>query len=549
MNIKYSWAFFTCFHDKIEFVNVIPIGLGGVISLNVLSIDCGTQSLRAIIFSANGEILASEKVEYEPYYSLDIGWAEQSPDVFWNALCRATQSLGTNHPEHFRKIEAITLTTQRATVVVVDKEGKTLRDAIIWLDEREAKGRPNLTFLENFAFSIIGMKQTAHMAWRRSKANYLRESEPRVWEKVDKYLLLSGYLTYKLVGEFVDSKASQVGYIPFDYKRKEWISNPRHFKWRLFGIEREKLPRLVEPTEVLGYITKKASEETGFREGLPVIAAGADKQCETLAMGCFSPETANISLGTTATIQTTTYKYIEPLPFMPSYPSIIPGKYNPEVGVFRGYWLISWFKKEIAQHEVKEAERLGVSPETLLNQRLRSVPAGSEGLMLQPTWTAGLDKPFSRGSIIGFSDKHTRIHIYRAIIEGINYALMEGLQNIERKTKVKVKRIGLSGGGSNSEEISQITADMFGVPTYKVQTNETSALGAAIAGFVGLKAYNSVEEAIKYMVHITKEFYPNYQIHQIYKEYYDEVYCKTWEALEPLYKKLGNIVKKANRKN
>lgn len=515
--------------------------------MNILSIDCGTQSLRAIIFSAKGEILAFERIEYEPYYSLDIGWAEQSPDVFWNALCTATKNLSVNNPEHFKKVEALSLTTQRATVVVVDKEGKPLRDAFIWLDEREARGRPNLTFLENFAFSLIGMRETAHMAWRRSKANYLRESEPKIWEKIHKYLLLSGYLTYKLVGEYVDSKASQVGYIPFDYKRKEWIRNSRHFKWRLFGVEKDKLPRLVEPTAILGYITKKASDETGLKEGLPVIAAGADKQCETLAMGCFSPETANISLGTTATIQTTTEKYIEPLPFMPSYPSIIPGKYNPEIGVFRGYWLISWFKKEIAQHEVKEAEKLGISPETLLNQRLRSVPAGSEGLMLQPTWTAGLDKPFSRGAIIGFSDKHTRIHIYRAIIEGINYALIEGLENIEEKTKVKVKRIGLSGGGSNSDEIAQITADMFGVPTYKVQTNETAALGAAIAGFVGLNVYKSIEEAIKHMVHTTKEFYPNYETHQIYKEYYKEVYSKTWKTLEHLYKKLGTIVKRTNQ--
>ncbi|MCX7653932.1 MAG: FGGY-family carbohydrate kinase [Fervidobacterium sp.] len=514
--------------------------------LSILAIDCGTQSLRAIIFSQKGEILAFQRFEFEPYYSLQIGWAEQSPDVFWNALCRATNMLSHKYPEIFKTIEALSLTTQRATIVVVDKEGKPLRDAFIWLDEREAKGKPNLTFLEHIAFSLTGMKQAAYMAWRRSKANYLKQNELELWKKVHKYLLLSGYLTYKLVGDFVDSKASQVGYIPFDYRKREWISNSKHFKWRLFGVEREKLPNLVEPTNILGYITKQASEQTGLKQGLPVIAAGADKQCETLAVGCISPEIASISLGTTATIQTTVDQYIEPIPFMPSYPSVLPGRYNPEIGVFRGYWLISWFKKEIAHAETKEAQKLGLTVEALLNQRLKSIPIGSEGLMLQPTWTAGLDKPFSRGAIIGFSDKHTRIHIYRAIIEGINYALFEGLENIQRKTKVRVKKIGLSGGGSNSDEIAQITADMFGIPTYKVQTNETSALGAAIAGFVGLGCYSSFEEAITNMVHTTKTFYPNYENHHIYKEYYDKIYKRIWNSLGHLYQKIDSIMKKVN---
>ncbi|KAF2960933.1 FGGY-family carbohydrate kinase [Fervidobacterium sp. 2310opik-2] len=515
--------------------------------MNVLAIDCGTQSLRAIVFSHEGEMLVKEKVEFEPYYSLDVGWAEQNPNVFWNALCSATNKLAKDYPVIFDSIQGVTLTTQRATVVVVDERGEPLRDAFIWLDEREAKGKPKLTFWENLAFSLIGKKPTAHMAWRRSKANYMRIYEPEIWKRVHKYLLLSGYLTYKLTGEFVDSKASQVGYIPFDYKRKDWISNPRHYRWHLFGIDRNMLPNLVEPTRLIGYVSEQASKETGLKKGLPVIAAGADKQCETLAVGCFSPEVASISLGTTATIQTTTDKYIEPLPFMPSYPSVVPGKYNPEIEVFRGYWLISWFKKEFAHHEVREAEMLGTTAEELLNQRLKNIPAGSEGLMLQPTWTAGLDKPFSRGAIIGFSDKHTRIHIYRAIIEGINYALIEGVKSIEKKTKVKIKRIGLSGGGATSDEISQITANMFGVPTYKVQTNETSALGAAIAAFIGLGVYNSVEEAVKNMVHIQKEFYPDMNEHEVYLEYYRKVYLRIWEALGDLYKELDSISRKSKK--
>ena len=105
--------------------------------------------------------------------------------------------------------------------------------------------------------------------------------------------------------------------------------------------------------------------------------------------------------------------------------------------------------------------------------------------------------PEAKGAIIGFGDVHTRAHIYRAIIEGINYALIEGLEHIEKKSKVKVNTLMVSGGGSQSNAICQITADMFNKPVVRGQTYETSGLGAAINGFMGLKLFSSYQEAVK----------------------------------------------------
>ncbi|MGC9772719.1 FGGY-family carbohydrate kinase [Fervidobacterium islandicum] len=514
--------------------------------MSVLAIDCGTQSLRAIIFSDKGDVLAGEKVDFEPYYSRESGWAEQSPEVYWESLAKATNRLKEKSPKEFQSIEAVTLTTQRATIVVVDKNGTPLRDAFVWLDEREAFGKPKLYFHEQLAFWLIKKLPTARMAYRRSKANWIKQNEPEIWNKVHKYLLLSGYLTYKLVGEFVDSIASQVGYIPFDYKKKDWIKSDFHYKWRLFGIERDKLPRLVEPTVILGYITKSAAQFTGLKEGLPLISAGADKQCETLGVGCFSPNVGSISLGTTAKIQTTTPKYVEVIPFIPPYPSILSNAYNPEFGVSRGFWLVTWFKKEFAHSEVREAEELNTFPEKILDRYLREIPDGSDGLIIQPTWTAGPERPFSRGAIVGFSDRHTRLHVYKAIIEGIGYALLEGKMRIERKTGVKLERIGLSGGGSKSEEVCQITTNILGVPTYKVQTNETASLGAAIAGYVGIGRYKTFEEAVQNMVRIEKIFYPDTEKSRVYSEYFNKVYAKMWKRMEKLYYELGKITSKIN---
>jgi len=313
----------------------------------------------------------------------------------------------------------------------------------------------------------------------------------------------------------------------------------------------------------LGHITKQASKITGIKEGLPLISAGSDKGCETLGAGCFeglplisagsdkgcetlgagcfNEKYGSISLGSTVTIQTTTKRYLEVVRFIPPYPAVIPGQYNPEIQIFRGYWMISWFKKEFALKETQQAKELNISPEELLNKRLEEIPPGSHGLMLQPYWGADVKMPEAKGSIIGFGDVHTRIHIYRAIIEGINYALREGIEKIEKKSGIKMEKMIISGGGSQSDAICQITADMLNRPVYRVQTYETSGLGAAIAGFVGLGIFDSFEEGVKEMVYYKDKFEPNKENIEIYSELYYKVYKKMYPKLRTIYKDIREI--------
>lgn len=311
----------------------------------------------------------------------------------------------------------------------------------------------------------------------------------------------------------------------------------------LFGIEREKLPELINPGEVIGVISDEVSKLTDIPQGTPVIAAGSDKGCETLGTGCIGIDTASLSFGTTATVQTTSAKYFEPIKFMPAYPAVVPGCFNPEVEIFRGYWMISWFKKEFALREIVEAEERGVSPESVLNETLNEIPPGSQGLMLQPLWGPGLKMPEAKGSIIGFGDVHTRAHIYRAIIEGINYGLIEGVEQIEAKTRTKVKKLTVSGGGSQSDSICQITADMFNRPVYKGETYESSGLGAAIVGFVGLGVYKSYDEAVQNMVRYSKVFQPDKNNAKIYDALYNRVYKNIYSNLKGIYKEIQNITK------
>ena len=204
--------------------------------------------------------------------------------------------------------------------------------------------------------------------------------------------------------------------------------------------------------------------------------------------------------------------------------------------------MLSWFKKEFAAKECEEADRTGVSAESLLNKHLREIPAGSEGFILQPYWTPGVVNPSAKGAIIGFSDVHTRAHVYRAIIEGIGFGLMDGMYSMEKRGKQKIKTVFVAGGGSQSEEICQITANMFGLPVKRIQTHEAAGLGSAMVAFVAKGVYADYGEATKNMVRVRDTFLPDEKEHRLYEELYRNVYCGLYGRLEPLYKKIKKII-------
>lgn len=506
----------------------------------ILALDCGTQSLRALLFSAEGGLLDKARIPYDPYFSEKPGWAEQDPEIFWKSACNACKSLRISSPDLFGKIAGVGVTTQRNSMVNVDDHGNPLRPAIIWLDQRKARQVYTPRGLMKMIYRAVGMHEAIRKVQTDGKCNWLRQFQVDVWEKTYKYLQVSGFLNYKLTGEFRDSVASQIGHIPMNYRKLRWCSK-RELNARLFPVEPKKLPELVAPGEVIGTVTKKAAQETGLAQGVPVIACGSDKGCETIGMGVVAENAASLSFGTTATVQTTTKRYFEPLRFMPSYPAPIPGHYNPEVEIFRGYWMIAWFKNEFAYREVLEADELGIEPEEVLNDLLVQVPAGSMGLMVQPYWGPGLKNPSAKGAIIGFGDVHTKAHVYRAVIEGLGYALLDGLHNMESAGHFLAERVAVSGGASQSDEICQITADIFDLPLLRGKTHETSGLGAAIVSCVGLGIHPTFESAIDKMVKYDSAFEPNPKNVALYRELYERVYRKMYMALRPLYRQTRDI--------
>nr|WP_297403746.1 FGGY-family carbohydrate kinase [uncultured Marinobacter sp.] len=508
----------------------------------ILAIDNGTQSIRALLFDTRGNLVGKGKQEIEPYFSDQPGWAEQHPEYFWDNLGKACDILWQNTTARPEQIAGVTLTTQRGTVINLDEHGEPLRPAIIWLDQRHARVDGRLKGPWGWLFRLARLEDTVDRFREKAQANWIAQNQPDIWEKTRHFLLLSGYLNYRLTGQFRDSTGSQVGYLPFDYKRHQW-AGARDFKWQAIPVKRHMLPELVSPGSVIGHLTQDAAVHLGLPAGLPVIAAASDKACEILGSGGLTPDIGCMSYGTTATINTTSHRYIEPVRLMPPYPAALPGFFSTEVMIYRGFWMVSWFKREFGLREQALAERQGVEPEALFDELVRAVPPGSMGLMLQPYWSPGVRQPGpeAKGAIIGFGDVHTRAHIYRAILEGLAYALREGKEKIEKRSGVVIRRLRVAGGGSQSDAAMQLTADVFGLPAERPHTYETSGLGAAIDAAVGLGLHPDFETAVAAMTRVGDVFHPQPDTQALYQRLYSEVYIRMYPRLQPLYRKIRDI--------
>lgn len=508
---------------------------------NLLAIDNGTQSVRALLFDARGNLLAKERIPltYPPGAQ---GVGEQDPEVFWQAVCQACQGLFAQDGVDKTSIAAVALTTQRSTLINVDKEGKPLRPAIVWFDQRRTRGLKPVSGLWGLAFAASGMTETVAYLQSEAEANWIRTQQPEIWKATHKYLFLSGYLTYRLTGKYIDSTGCQVGYVPFDYKTKQW-ANRFDWKWQAVPMDRRILPDLVPPGARLGEITPQAAQASGIPVGLPLIAAAADKACEVLGSGAFDAHIACLSYGTTATINTIHRRYIEPIPLIPPYPAAVPDGYALEIQVYRGFWMVTWFKQQFGHSEQALATQLGVETEDLFDDLVYSVPAGSNGLVLQPYWSPGLRNPGpeARGAVIGFNDGHTRAHFYRAILEGLAYALREGAERTSKRSGVPVQSLRVAGGGSQSSAALQLTADVFGLPASRPHVYEASGLGAAIDAAVGVGLHPDFETAVKEMTRIRDTFEPEQRTHQIYEHLYREVYLQMYRQLHPLYKAIQKL--------
>lgn len=508
----------------------------------LLSLDLGTQSVRALLFDLQGQLLARVQHPFSDYLREQPGWMTHDGEAFWQAAAGCCRQLWQQRSALRERVAGVAVTTQRGSIVPMDAQGNCLAPALIWLDQRRAGRTPPLPLHWRAAFALAGVAGTVRQFQQDAEVNWWAEQLPEMAARTHKFMLLSGLLNQRLSGRFADSVGAQVAYLPFDYRRHAW-AGAHDWKWQALAVRPEQLPELLPVGTVLGEVVAVAAALTGIEKGTPVLAAAADKACEILGAGALAPEVGALSYGTTATINLTSPRYLEHTAFVPPYPAALPGHFNVEVQVTHGFWLVNWFKQQFGHPERAAAEALSVAPEQLFDELVAQLPPGSLGLTMQPTWSPGIrwPGPEAKGAIIGFGEAHTRAHLYRAILEGLAYSLNEGRERLERRAGLELEELRASGGGAQSNAALQITADVFRLPVARPHTHETSGLGAAMDAAVGLGLHPSFEAAVAEMTRVARWFEPQPAAAATYAQLYHEVYKPLYGRLQPLYRRIRRI--------
>lgn len=472
----------------------------------VIGIDGGTQSTKVAIYDLNGNIVCEQSVKLRPLYVPDAGTAEHPDDDLWDSLVEASRGLMQKFDGKKEDILGIGLGSIRCCRSVLKKDGSLAYPIINWMDKRLAKPFQN------------DIPDAAYIS------------------------TTTGYLTVRMTGEFKDTAANYEGvYGPFDRREWKWSDNPEDYK--AYNITRDMLFDLVMPGDVLGHVTKEASEQTMLPEGCPVIATANDKAVEGLGAGIRNDGSVLVSLGTYIGGMMRGKDYTDTSVQYWSNLSAIPNEYLYEtsIGIRRGMWSISWFKELLGEELEAKAKSLGISVEQILEEEAKEVNPGSDGLITVGEFLAPKDMPYRKAMFIGFDGRHKRAHMYRSLLEAIAMTMKIGVDAMCNEMNIKPSQIIVSGGGSNSPLFMQIFADTFGIKSVRNVVNNAAGIGAAINAAVGLGCYPDYDTAIDNMVRIRDSYEPNLENTKVYDQVIKEVYMDIKDYSDPVNKKIYDI--------
>jgi xylulokinase len=476
----------------------------------LLGIDVGTGGTRAVVIDRAGTVLASFASEHAPIRSEHIGWAEQDPEDWWRAAREAIAGAMATTELTGAEIEAVGLTGQMHGCVMLDADGKVLRPALIWCDQRTQPQCDWLTEKIGFERLIELTCNPALPNFTLTKLLWVRDHEPEIFAKIEHVLCPKDYVRYRLTGEFAMDMQEASGTLLLDVTHRRWSAEVAEAA----GIPMNWLPRLFEGPEICAHISGAGAGATGLAQGTPVAAGAGDQGAGAVGMGILAPGSVSATIGTSGVVfAATDTPTKDRLGRLHTFCHAAPGVWHV-MGVTNGAGLsLRYFRDTFAP---------GVSYEQL-TAGAAEVPAGSEGLMWAPYLfgerTPHLD-PEARAAFVGITASHVQGHFVRAILEGVAYSLRDTFTLFE-ELGVPIKAIRLGGGGARGPLWRQIQADVYGHPVELLEAEEGGAFGAALLAGTGIGAWPSVEAACAATVRVAETIAPKHAdvMNEGYKRY------------------------------
>jgi xylulokinase len=482
-----------------------------------LGLDISTTAAKAILINEEAAVIASHSEPLQLSQPQPL-WSEQDPEAWWLQMAGSIRHVVDQTSGE--SIVAVGLTGQMHGLVLLNADGKVLRPAILWNDQRTGEQCDEIRARIGRRRLIELTGNDALTGFTAPKILWVKGSEPQVYGMIEQILLPKDFIRYRLTGEFATDLAGASGTLLLDVAHRSWSGE----MLEALDIPPKWLPVTYEGTQGTGAIDANAARETGLLEGTPVYAGGGDQSCQAVGVGAVSPEIVALTLGTSGVVFAPMERYVyDQDARLHAFCHALPGQWHLMGVMLSAAGALQWYRDHLSP---------GMGFEEL-TQEAKDIAAGAEGLIFLPYLTGERtphNDPYARGALVGLTSRHSRGHLTRAVLEGVAFGLRDSFELI-RAVGVNPTEVRLSGGGARSELWCQILADVLGSSIYTVTNVEGAAYGAALLAAVGVGAFESVMSACEVGIQLENQFTPSAD-----QEVYEAVYPR-FKGLYPLLKK------------
>jgi xylulokinase len=493
-----------------------------------LGIDSSTTATKALLMRDDGEVIAVASSEYG-YETPQPLWSEQHPILWWEATQISIQAVLQKAGVSGADVSGVGLTGQMHGLVLLDANGRSLRPAILWNDQRTGAECDQIrhTIGKERLIQITG--NDALTGFTSPKLLWVKNNEPEIFAQIGHILLPKDFVRFKLTGEYAVDKAGGAGTAMFDVRQRDWSNE----LVAALDINPAWLPPTFEGTAVTGTITPAAATATGLQAGTPVVGGGGDQAAGAVGTGAVVEGVVSLSLGTSGVVfASADQPIVEENGRLHAFCHAVPHKWHLMGVMLSAAGSLRWYRDTVTP---------GTSFDDLLAPA-HDVPIGCSGLIFLPYLTGErtpYPDPLARGAFVGLTVRHNQAHLTRAVLEGVSFGLRDSFELMKTAGLGSTTQVRITGGGAKSSLWRQILADVLDVELVTVNTTEGAAYGAALLAAVGTGSYTSVESACAQIINIVDRTQPSQTAAQ-YNEYYP-IYQALYAHLKTDFAELSRL--------
>ena len=467
-----------------------------------LGLDLGTSEIKAVVIDANGQLLASagEPLEVSRPHP---HWAEQNPDDWWQATQRAVGRLRQKLPQRWAEIRAIGLSGQMHGAVLLSREGRVLRPAILWNDTRSAAQCEQLTQAAPELLEVAG--NLAMPGFTAPKLLWIARHEPQIFEQTATVLLPKDYLRWMMSGEKVSEMSDAAGTLWLDVAKRDWSDS----LLAACGLSRDQMPRLVEGSEVSATLKNDIARAWGLRDDVIIAGGGGDNAASAVGIGAVAPGDAFISLGTSGVLFAVNDRFRpNPQSALHAFCHALPNSWHQMSVMLTAASALRWYCTLVGSNET-----------TLLAEIAQLSPAQQRQAPLFLPYLSGErtphNDPQATGVFHGMTHSTDRAILGYSVLEGVAFGMADGLA-VMQQAGTHLQQCSLVGGGARSDRWAQLVSDALDLPIVTHTGGEAGgAMGAARLGW--LAAGGDVAEACR-KPKIARRFQPQAENRDMLRE-------------------------------